>query len=51
VRNLLIGGSTTLEMAGVLAIMAAVGLLLYAGGIGLRALIPNRRHTQPAPIA
>jgi hypothetical protein len=51
VRNLLIGGSTTWEMAGALAIMAAVGLLLYAGGIGLRALIPNRRHTQPAPIA
>jgi ABC-type polysaccharide/polyol phosphate export permease len=51
VRNLLIGGSTTWEMAGALAIIAAVGLLLYATGMGIRVLLPNRRHAQPAATA
>jgi ABC-type polysaccharide/polyol phosphate export permease len=51
IRNLLIGGSTTWDMAAALAIMAAVGLALYAAGIGVRALLPNRRRPQPAPVA
>jgi ABC-type polysaccharide/polyol phosphate export permease len=50
-RNLLIGGSTTWDMAWALAIMAAVGLVLYAAGIGVRALLPNRSRPQPAPAA
>jgi len=49
-RNLLIGGSTTPEMAANLALLGAAGLLLFAAGIARVALLPSRkRPPQPAP--
>jgi uncharacterized phage infection (PIP) family protein YhgE len=52
VRNLLIGGSTTPEMAWGLALLAGAGLLLVAGGIARLAFIPGKQHmAQPEAIA
>ena len=51
-RNLLIGGSTTPDMAIAFAAVAGVGLLLFAAGVALYSLVPGlRRSHQPATSA
>lgn len=51
-RNLLIGGSTTGDMALALVALAGMGLVLYAAGIARTALVPGKqRRTQAAASA
>ncbi len=51
-RNVLIGGSTTGEMLGALALLAGAGLVPYAAGMARLSLVPNRqRPPQTAPSA
>jgi uncharacterized phage infection (PIP) family protein YhgE len=47
-RNLLIGGSTTPDMAIALAMLAGAGILLFAGGVALTSLMPSERRKQKA---
>ena len=47
-RNLLIGGSTTWDMAYSLAALAGAGLLMYAAGVGRLSLMPRR--ARPAQV-
>jgi uncharacterized phage infection (PIP) family protein YhgE len=49
-RNVLIGGSTTPDLALALVALAGAGLLIYAGGAALHSFIPSR-HSPTQPVA
>jgi uncharacterized phage infection (PIP) family protein YhgE len=49
VRNLLIGGSTTPDMAWALVALAGAGFLLFAVGVARVALMPGRERRRDAP--